>query len=240
MLADSVVEENRFVRGTPAYRSLVDEGLVIGSVETDHRMHGAEDTVVLEHPKIPFWSYPYEWSFRLLQAAAVAHLDIQLRLLPHGIALSDASAYNVQFLGPRPVFIDALSFRRYRENEHWMGARQFQEQFLHPLLLESLTGAAIQSFYRGSAEGIPCETVSSLLPLRHRVAPRILLSVTLPALLNRRFSASTAGRSVEALEKGLPRPRYEARLIDLRDWIRNLPPPVGFERVECIRSSSRI
>ena len=33
--------------------------------------------------------------------------------------LKDASAYNIQFDGVRPVFIDLLSLRPYREGEFW-------------------------------------------------------------------------------------------------------------------------
>src|SRR3546814_5774217 len=76
----------------------------------------------------------------MLKVAALTHLKIHLRALDHGVTLSDASAYNIQFDGPRPVFIDVLSFRRYREGEFWTGHRQFCEQFLNPLLMRALCG----------------------------------------------------------------------------------------------------
>ena len=80
---------------------------------------------VVEHPSLPFVSYPYEWSFSLLKAAALHHLDLQLALLPTGISLSDATSYNVQFNGPRPIFIDALSFTQYQDGDYWLAHRQF-------------------------------------------------------------------------------------------------------------------
>ena len=86
---------------------------------------------VLEVTPLRFISYPYEWSFPALKAAALLHLEIHLAALEYGVTLSDASAYNIQFRGPRPVFIDHLSFRRYRPGEIWAGHRQFCEQFLH-------------------------------------------------------------------------------------------------------------
>ena len=73
---------------------------------------------LVEHERIPFTSYPYEWPFSLLKRAAVHHLDLHLDLLDAGLTLSDASAYNVQFRGTRPVFIDFLSMRRYHEGEY--------------------------------------------------------------------------------------------------------------------------
>ena len=64
---------------------------------------------MLEHPRIPFISYPYEWSFSLHKQAALHHLDLHLAALDNGFTLSDATAYNIQFQGTRPVFIDHLS-----------------------------------------------------------------------------------------------------------------------------------
>src|SRR3546814_6551581 len=123
--------------------ALVERSLLIASQEVDKAVLGAQGagaTYVVEHPKIAFVSYPYEWSFSLLKAAALLHLDLHLAALEHGMTLSDASAYNVQFLGPRPLFVDLLSLRRYREGEFWDGHSQFCHQFLNPLLLRALLG----------------------------------------------------------------------------------------------------
>ena len=42
--------------------------------------------------RIPFLSYPYEWSFSQLRAAALLTLDIQAAALEKGMTLKDASA----------------------------------------------------------------------------------------------------------------------------------------------------
>ena len=63
----------------------------------------------VEHPRLEFVSYPYEWSFSGLKAAALLQLDFQMQLLADGFTLSDATAYNIQFRGTKPVFIDHLS-----------------------------------------------------------------------------------------------------------------------------------
>jgi hypothetical protein len=59
---------------------------------------------VIEHPCLPLISYPYEWGFSQLKAAALLHLDVHLAALDRGMTLCDASAYNVQFLGAQPLF----------------------------------------------------------------------------------------------------------------------------------------
>ena len=92
-------------------------GWFVGAEEIDPRLLAdvpAGTPYVVEHPRIPFVSYPYEWPFPALKAAALLHLDLHLDALAHDVTLVDASAYNLQFEGPRPVFIDLLSFRRYR------------------------------------------------------------------------------------------------------------------------------
>jgi hypothetical protein len=69
-----------------------------------------EAVAVLEPEPIPFISYPYEWSFGQLRDAGLLTLELQERALVRGLTLRDASAYNIQFDGGRPVFIDTLSF----------------------------------------------------------------------------------------------------------------------------------
>jgi len=128
-------EDYRFVEGSGLVEELEKEGLVIQSKRVAPDALGAESrgaVLVLEHPLIPFVSYPYEWSFPALKSAALLHLDINLKALDYGVSLSDASAYNIQFIGPNPIFIDRLSFKRYKEGEFWAGHRQFCEQFLNP------------------------------------------------------------------------------------------------------------
>lgn len=221
------LDDYRFVRDSGALTPLVAEGRVIDSKETDPSLLGAEAPeggVVLEHPKIPFWSYPYEWPFEALKAAALCHLDIQIALLERGIALSDASAYNIQFLGPRPQFIDTLSFRRYRENEHWWGHRQFCEQFLNPLLLEAIFGVAFQDWYRGRLEGIPTVSLARLARWRHYLSWRLLGHVILPSRLQGGSGEGRLDAAVRAKARGIPKRSYLATLAQLRSWIAGLSP----------------
>jgi ribosomal protein L11 methylase PrmA len=177
---------------------------------------------VLEHERIPFISYPYEWPFGALKAAALLHLELQLDALAHGVQLSDASAYNVQFDGARPVFIDLLSFRRYTEGDYWLGHRQFCEQFLNPLLLRALVGVPHNPWFRGALEGITGEELSALLPARRKVSLNVLSHVTLPA----RMTARARGRNTRAARprRPLPRSAYRGLLAQLRAWIARLEP----------------
>jgi hypothetical protein len=67
---------------------------------------------VLEHERLPFVSYPYEWCFGMLRDAALLHLDLMLGSLEDDLILKDSSAYNIQWRGAHPQHIDIPSFQR--------------------------------------------------------------------------------------------------------------------------------
>ena len=72
-------------------------------------------TGFLEHPRLATITFPYEWPFELLKRAALLHLEFHRALLARALTLSDGYAYNVQFVGSRLVFSDALAIVLYVE-----------------------------------------------------------------------------------------------------------------------------
>lgn len=183
---------------------------------------GAQD--VLEHPRLSFISYPYCWSFFGLRAAALLTLDLHLDALDYGLTLSDASAYNVQFNGPSPVFIDYLSVIRYEEGQVWLGYRQFCEQFLNPLLLTAKTGVNFQPWYRGSLEGIPTADLAALLPFRSKFNPLIALHTVLQGRMERSVSARQTAR---AKSIRLSKSALANNLRSMRGLVSGLQPPAS-------------
>jgi hypothetical protein len=141
---------------------------------------------VLRHERIPFVSYPYEWTFSMLKDAALLQLDLLLAALEHDLILKDATPYNVQFEGARPVFIDVGAFERLREGELWVGYRQFCMLYLYPLLLQALKGVAFQAWLRGSVDGIAPAQMRGLMSFRDRFRRGLPTHVFLHARLDRR------------------------------------------------------
>ena len=93
---------------------------------------GAELT--LEHPRIFFPSYPWEWTPGTWIAAAELTLDLCDALLGHGLILKDATPLNILFQGAQPVFIDVLSIdARDPHSPLWLAYAQFVRTFLLPL-----------------------------------------------------------------------------------------------------------
>lgn len=219
-------DDFEFVRATGLIDELVNERLLVAETRVDRSVlngQGEGASFVLEHPRLAFVSYPYEWSFAALKAAALFHLNIQLRALDKNVALTDASAYNVQFDGPNPIFIDSLSFRKYEDGEFWDGHRQFCEQFVNPLLLRSVLGIPHNAWYRGSLEGISAAELSRILPWRSRLSWNTMTNVFMQAHLQR--SASSADRALATTKtRRLPKLGFEQMLRSLRSWIARLEP----------------
>ena len=212
-----------FVRSTGLIDDLIHAGELVGETRIEPAVlgdAGRDAALVLEHPRLPFISYPYEWCYSALKDAALLHLDIQLKALAKDVTMTDASAYNVQFLGSRPVFIDSLSFRRYRDAEYWAGHRQFCEQFVNPLLLGAIAGIGHHTWYRGSLDGITAGELARVLPWYSRLSWQVLTNVFLQARFQR--SAGSADAVAKAAGKKLPRIGFEQILRSLRRWIGGL------------------
>jgi ribosomal protein L11 methylase PrmA len=219
--------EYNHIREIGLLSSLIEEGYLIETEEVDRRILGPlayESSLVLRHARIPFVSYPYEWSFPLLKAAAMLYLNIQIKALSAGVTLSDATAYNVQFRGTKPVFIDVLSFRRYQDGEVWDAHRQFCEQFLNPLLLRSLFGIPHNAWFRGNLEGIETSYLAPLIPWWRNLSFNIFSYVTLQAKLQKKATMDSGKMVVAAKMMKLPKPKFERLLFSLRDWVATLQP----------------
>ncbi|MBR7140263.1 MAG: SAM-dependent methyltransferase, partial [Lentisphaeria bacterium] len=89
-----------FFLGSGLCRRLLDSGKIVPFTFAD----GDENTLLLE--KLPFISYPYEWSFSQLKEAALLTLEIMEESLDSGMILKDASAFNVAFRAGKAVFMD--------------------------------------------------------------------------------------------------------------------------------------
>jgi ribosomal protein L11 methylase PrmA len=183
---------------------------------------GEMPTALIEHPLVPFITYPYEWCFSQLKDAALAHLDLQIKALESGFALSDATPYNMQFHEGRPVHIDVLSLRPYRQGELWQGYNQFCRMFLAPLLVEAWTGTGFQPLLRGRIDALPMAEISNLLPRRKIFASlQAFIHVYLQGRAEAVSSSSRTDGAVEA-SRPLPRSRYLALLGELRRFIMRL------------------
>jgi len=147
------------------YQKLVEKELLIPHEEVNVESSQPEKCYKTIKPKlIDFISYPYEWSFNQLKDAALTTLEIQKIAMDYGLTLKDSSAYNVQFLNGKPIFIDTLSFEIYQEGQFWKPYRQFCQHFLSPLALMNHKDIRLNQLLKIYIDGIPLDLTSKLLP----------------------------------------------------------------------------
>jgi hypothetical protein len=209
-----------FERAT-ANGALIPTERLQGPVETDALKDWA---AVLRHERLPFVSYPYEWSFGMLRDAALLQLDLLLGALDAGLTIKDATPYNVQWKGTSPVFIDIGSFEGWPAGEPWVGYRQFCEMFLYPLLLAAYCDVPFQPWLRGSLEGIDAATCKRLLGVRALARPGVFPHVYLQARAQAAYDSTrrdvrddlrAAGFGVELIKANVRRLR---RLVAGLRW----------------------
>lgn len=146
----------------------------------------------LEHEKLKFLTFPYEWSFAQLKSAAIFHLKFQISALNAGYQIKDASAYNIQFVGTNPIFIDLPSFELYEDGQPWVAYKQFCEHFLAPLMLQHYTGLDSDKIYRSYPDGLDLVTCSKLFPMKSYFNLSALGHIHMQALAARKISSTSS------------------------------------------------
>ena len=174
------------------YAELTGANLLLPHEEVAHRGSAQGAYKTLRPRQLPFVSYPYEWSFSQLKDAALLTLDIQMRALAAGMVLKDASAYNVQFVDGKPVFIDTLSFEVRQEGKPWVAYGQFCRHFLAPLALMARTDVRLAGLLRNHIDGVPLDLAARALPWRTRLAPGLGIHLHLHARAQARFAGKPA------------------------------------------------
>jgi len=221
------------LRSTAFFADLVDRGKVVPThdVELDEvppSPRGQPWCAVLEHEPVPMVSYPYEWPFAMLRAAALCQLEVLDAALAEGWSLQDGTAYNLQFIGPRPVFVDVGSFEP--EQGPWPGYRQFCETMMYPLMLQAHAGVAYQPELRGRLEGITTQTLDRLLRGMGRARPGVLRHVTLHGLVERRWTGGSEATKQDLRGAGFTAEITRALVTKLRRLVAGLD--VGRRRTE--------
>lgn len=162
---------------TGLYEELINKKLLISHKITKKNA----DTLIIEPYEISSISYPFEWAFSMLKDAALTTLEIQEIALSKGLTLKDASAYNIQFLHGKPIFIDTLSFKKYVTDTPWIAYGQFCRHFLAPLVLMANIDARLSKLQAEYIDGIPLDLTARLLPKRAFIKPSIFMHLLLQA-----------------------------------------------------------
>jgi SAM-dependent methyltransferase len=196
-MSEAALESFRQLQHKSFYQKLADSGKLIGTREISDPENMLPENVktqwagFLEHDRVPVISYPYEWTFSMLKAAARLQLHLVERAVSNGFTLKDATPYNIQFVNRKPVFIDIPSFEPLPEGEPWFGYRQFCEMFLFPLMLQAYKDCHFQGFMRAAIDGVDVQTANALFGFRDRFRKGVLSHVWLQSKLDRRYGGSS-------------------------------------------------
>ena len=141
--------------------------------------------IVVEHERIEFPSFPYEWAPEMLYAAGMLTLDLAQALLPDGLGLKDGTPYNVLFRGPEPVFIDVLSLEvREAGDPTWLPYAQFVRTILLPLLANKYYGLRLDQILTTRRDGLEPEEVYRWSKPLDRIRPPFFSLVSMPTWLS--------------------------------------------------------
>ena len=185
----SYAEDYNHLMQSGLYEKLVKAGLLVSHQEVEVEPADASLAFkVIQPQRVPFISYPYEWSFGQLKDAALTTLSIQKRALKAGMSLKDASAYNIQFVHGKPTLIDTLSFEVYQEGKPWDAYRQFCQHFLAPLALMAKRDVRLGQLLRVYIDGIPLDLASRLLPFVSRLDFGLLSHIHIHASAQARYA----------------------------------------------------
>lgn len=171
------------------FQAFVEAGQVINTSHVDKNDADAKSILadgwagVLEHETVPFVSYPYEWTFSMLKDAALLQLRLLEKSLEHGWIMKDATPYNIQWIGSRPVFIDVPSFELWVEGESWVGYRQFCSMFLTPLMMRAHLGIDHIPILRSYIDGVPPTEAVKFFTGTKRFRKGVLSHIFFPAMV---------------------------------------------------------
>ncbi len=195
-LSPEGADDWRRLAASPLLDLLIDQKKLVDTEEVDAGRIGDPDLLpngvetALEHERIPFVSYPYEWTFSMLRDAALLQLDIGIAAIDEGLSLKDATPYNVQFRGAAPIFIDIGSFEKLPQGEPWVGYRQFCMLYLYPLMFQAHKDLPFQPWMRGSIDGIQPIDAIKVFSMRDRLRRGVFVHASLHARLDRRANRS--------------------------------------------------
>ena len=220
------------------YDKLVGNGLLVSHREVDNISSSNSSMAykIICPEQVLNISYPYEWCFSQFKDAALLTLAIQKMAFEHGMTLKDASAFNIQFVNCKPVFIDTLSFAKYKEGSPWEGYKQFCQHFLAPLALMSYCDIRLGKLGGLFIDGVPLDIASKLLPVRSRFSAGILMHIHLLAKAQARYAddtevkAKTSNRKmskfgfigiIESLEKAVRKLKWKEVDTEWGDYYNN-------------------
>lgn len=211
---------------SPLAKKWMESGKLVSTWITEQ--HG-DGSITLQHHRIDFPSYPWEWTPAQWIAAGRLTLELCEEALKAGLMLKDATPHNVLFENASPVFVDVLSFDPLIPGSPiWLAYGQFVRSFLLPLAAHKALGWPLSASIDRRDGYEPADIYPHLSTGARWTAPMRSL-VTLPFLLEGKASAKPV-----SIPKAQP-PELAIELLgrtlrNLRGTLDSLEPPARVSR----------
>jgi hypothetical protein len=205
----------------PLARDLKASGRLVGTaVSTPTEVPEGPWAGYLRHERIPLVTYPFEWPFSMLKQAARLHLQLLQELLAEDFTLKDGTAYNVQFRGVDPVFIDVASIDDLDATRPWAGYRQFCQTQLLPLMLQAYKDVPFHPWLRGRLDGITPSECSRLMSFRDLFRRGVWSHVKLHGWLESSSQGSSGSQPTPGFNREMLAANFcnLARVVEGLEW----------------------
>lgn len=225
VLENEGIKRFKFLKSSGLLNDIIQKEFLIECKEiSDGEMsfENFKENKIIEHKKLDYISYPYEWSFEQLKDAAIHHLNFHIYLLKKGATLIDSSAFNIQFNAYKPIFIDLLSIKEYEDGEYWTAHRQFCENFLNPLILKSIKNIDYNNWFKGNLEGITTKDLNSILSFKDKLSYNIFTQVVMLDYFDNKVIKSKNFDVNKINKKKFPKNSFLSMLKNLKNFILNL------------------
>ncbi len=212
------------------FQRAVSQGQIVGTQQVANEAAtdlipaacGGDWSAVLQHERVPFVSHPYEWTFGMLQDAALLQLELLHAALDEDVVIKDSTPYNIQWKDGKPIFIDVLSFEKHTPGYPWADYRQFCQLFLYPLMLQAYKNVPFHGWLRGNVEGIDPEEFARLMSFVDWFRKGVFLHVVLHSKLQRAQADKQQDVRSELKHAGFHKSLIEANVSRLRRLVSGL------------------
>ncbi len=215
---ESFVEQFKLLHSSGLYDELTGKGLLLKHERVELQNEFATGGITIQPERVPFITYPYEWSFGMLKDASLLTLRIMKIALEKGMVLKDATPFNIQWHEGKLCFIDTLSFEKYEEKP-WIAYRQFCECFLGPLVIMHYSKRQMPGLMLAWPNGIPIDIVASMVPKKTKFSIFTYLHIH----LNAKYARKGPGTTKKA--DHLPKKKLENLIGSLEILINKLSLP---------------
>lgn len=178
------------------FNNLTQKRLLIETELLEDSLAGFD--ILFKHRRLPFVSFPEEWSAGMYKDAALHVLELEKELVRYDLTLWDPHPWNVLFDGTRPIWVDLGSIQPAAEDSLWIRSSEFIRFFLYPLRLYAAGhGQIVRSCISGTTEGIDMRVMLGLSGLRYALPASLkwhLQRVAKPVVssLRRKWSKSNS------------------------------------------------